>query len=140
MICPWLVIAVLLGAATPESHRTPTKDDADLKALADRGAVVTVMTGLEGYRTRVDFPGGALRQRWRREHSFPFPLCGMGVEFELEPPADTSPMTDKDLVILERLPRLDWVDLTGTKVTPAGVNGFKKRRRKVQVVWQRPSE
>ncbi len=98
------------------------------------------MTGLERYKVRVDFLSGALRQQWRREHSYPFPFCGMGVEFELEPPDQTSPMTDSDLALLDRVPMLDWVNLSGTKVTAAGVAAFKKRHARVQVVWQKASE
>ena len=136
MIGSALLALVFLNTGASGAPRPPSKTDADLLALASRGAVVTVMSSLDGYSVRVDFPSGALRQQWRREHPYPFPFCGMGVEFELEPPDQSRPMTDDDLGILERVRKLDWVNLSGTRVTAAGVAQLKKRRPHVQIQWQ----
>jgi hypothetical protein len=125
-----------LGGTSPTSAEAPpSQKDVVLRKLADLGAVVTVMSEMDQFKVLVDFRGGQLRREWRKEHNFPPPLCGMGVEFEIEPSDSGPPMTDSDLTLLDKVARLSSVDLTGTQVTAAGVAALRKRRPKLKVIW-----
>jgi hypothetical protein len=118
-------------APTPSPSGNPV-----LRALADRGAVVTIFDYTDGRRVSVSFHMGELVRRWRKEHDFPMPLCGMGVELELESPDIGPPMTDSDISLLDRISALSYVDFSGTQVTDAAVRAFRKRRPRVEVVWE----
>jgi hypothetical protein len=132
-----LVLASLLAqdAALAAGAQRPSAKDATLLALADRGAVVTVMGDVDQYKVLVDFRAGQLLRKWRQDRAYPPPLCGMGVEFTIDPPDVGPPMVDSDLTLLDRVHTLGSVDLSGTQVTSVGVAALKKRRPHVKVVW-----
>src|SRR5262245_60995848 len=93
-----------------------------LRAVADRGAVVTVLALTDARRVVGSFPLGSLHRERRNEHAGPMFLCAMGVETRLVPTETGPPMTDSDLSLLERIPELSFVDLSGTAVSATQVN------------------
>ena len=131
-----LVVLLLLQAVPVRPGSAPRTSNPAFRALADRGAVLTVHSYTDARTVSVSFPLGSAIRKWRKEHDFPIPLCGMGVEFELEPSDTGPPMTDTDMVLLDRIRGLTFVDLSGTEVTQEQVQALRKRLPRVRVLFE----
>jgi hypothetical protein len=135
MLAVVVVVLSVAGNTVSSPKSEEVKLEATLREIANRGALVRLMAFGDGREIHITFPGGEARRQERSEGLSP-PRCGLGVEREIEPP-DTGPsMTDDDLLLLEAIPRLTWIDLSGTQVTESAVIRLRKRLRKTKVVWQ----
>jgi hypothetical protein len=126
-----LVAACLVLAFVACTHLggTPTEQAAIREQLRLRGAAVTVFGGGD---VLVHFPLGRLETEWRRQGVLNF-RCGLGIDEYLIPDDHSLPMTDSDLVYLDRVRRLSRVNFGGTQVTKAAMDAFRQRHRNVSV-------
>jgi hypothetical protein len=101
-----------------------------IEQLRIRGAAITVIAGSGD--VVVHFPLGVLERQWRKR-GIPNVRCGMGIENYFIPDDTGPPMTDRDLVQLEQLPRLSRVNLAGTMVSVAALAAFRAAHPSVTV-------
>jgi TonB family protein len=128
---PELVLPSPAPPPVPVARIVLSKDErAAIEHLRRRGAYIEVSSF--GGEMLVDFPLGALHRRWTSDGTVPA-LCGQGIAYSYEPPVDGPPMTSRDLVYLERLPRLNRVNLAGTQATPSAIAAFRAEHPNVAV-------
>jgi hypothetical protein len=122
---------LVVALSTSSAHPDWTMEDqrAAREQLRLRGAVVSVFVG---GNVLVHFPLGRHEREWRRRGMITF-RCGMGIEEYLVPDEQVSPMTDADLVYLDRISRLTRVNLSGTDVSSAALNAFRAGHRRVSI-------
>jgi hypothetical protein len=107
----------------------PAAERAAIERLRVRGASITVF---ESGDVLVHFPLGQLEREWRRKGTA-VPGCGMGVAHSFTPDALGPPMTDADVVQLDRVSRLTRVNLPGTRVTAQAIEAFRRSHPAVVV-------
>jgi hypothetical protein len=121
---PEVTVPPPLGLAGPiRPVSLPESERAAIEQVRQRGASVIVSSGSGS--VLVHFPLGQLERKWRKQ-GVPLFKCGMSIAYEFTPD-DTGPrMRDADLVYLNRMPRLERVNLAGTDVTPGAIQAFRK--------------
>jgi len=94
-----------------------------IEELRHRGASITVFRGSGD--VVVHFPLGDLERQWRRD-CLPSWSCGVAVDRDFTPDDTGPPMTDMDLVYLDRISRLVRVNLGGTQVSEEAIASFRQ--------------
>jgi hypothetical protein len=126
----------LLGAFAVALSTSPVNLDwtaADQRAAREqlrlRGAAVIVFAG---GGVLVHFPMGRHGREEGRQGMIPF-RCGFGIVEFLTPDEHVAPVTDADLVHLDRIRGLARVNLSGTEVSAVALDAFRAGHRRVSL-------